>query len=256
MVERDPDSNVAGDVTLPDENRSQGTELAEHPQRGLGKRAAGRERTVYVAAALALTEPGPAAGGLVVTDGQGRILAHRSQYFGRATRREASAQALLWAMRLAVASGLEAPVFRIDDATLAEAIGGKTPLADPTERLIPVIQEQLAQIPGHRIEVIPSSANLARSVALAPLVEWLPERTQRAQPLQVRPLGDGVFEVESERIPGQKYRVTLRAPGDPGEGDPVQCECADFLYRTIPCKHLLAVARETGGVERLFHASP
>ena len=106
---------------------------------------------------------------------------------------------------------------------------------------------------SHRIEAIPSTANPARAVALAPLVEWLPERTRRAEDLQVRSLGGGRYEVQSESQPGQVYHVTLRAPGETGDGEPIQCECADFLYRGIPCKHLLAVARQAGVLERLFY---
>src|SRR2546423_14941366 len=55
----------------------------------------GAGRAVYVAGAVALTEPGPAAAGLVVTDERGRVLARRAHYLGRATRLEATARALL-----------------------------------------------------------------------------------------------------------------------------------------------------------------
>lgn len=104
----------------------------------------------------------------------------------------------------------------------------------------------------HTIEVVPTSANQARSVALTPLVEWLPERTRRAEELQVKALGNGRFEVQSESSPDQTYHVTFRQPGEAGEGEMISCECADFLYRGIPCKHLLAVARHQGATERLF----
>src|SRR5438067_10671250 len=80
--------------------------------REFGKRAAGRGRQVYVSGALALTEPGPAAYGIVVTDEHERVLTQRAHYIGNATRTEATAQALLEAMRLAEATGLKAPIFR------------------------------------------------------------------------------------------------------------------------------------------------
>src|SRR5919199_5622910 len=92
------------------------------PAREFGKRAAGAGRHVYVSGALALTEPGPAAYGIVATDDHERVLAQRAHYIGNATRAEATAQALLEAMRLAEASGLKAPIFRIDDAVLADAL--------------------------------------------------------------------------------------------------------------------------------------
>lgn len=47
--------------------------------------------------------------------------------------------------------------------------------------------------------------------------------------------------------------MTLRPPDAPGDGDPINCECADFQHRRIPCKHLLAVAREAGGLNQLFY---
>jgi len=235
---------------------------AERPLRSLGARAAGPNRYVYVSGALALTEPGPAAAGLVVTDQQGRVLAQRAHYLGQSTRAEAAAQALLTAARLALASGLEAPVFRTDDHALYDALmaGPHGPPAAPPDAIgkgiLDAIRETLAQLPGSRLELIPVSANEARTVALAPLVDWLPERTRRAEVLHVQPLGGHTYAVESESQPGLTYRVTLRPPGEPGEGEPVQCECADFLYRGIPCKHLLAVARQTGALDRLFYRAP
>jgi hypothetical protein len=228
----------------------------ERPLRSLGARAAGPNRYISVAGALALTEPGPAAAGLVVADRQGRVLAQRAHYLGQSTRAEAAAQALLTAARLALASGLEAPVFRTDDHALYDALTA-SPQAAPADAIgkgvLAAIREVLAQLPGSRVELIPPSANEARAVALAPLVDWLPERTRRAEVLHVQPLGEHVYAVESESQPGLTYRVTLRPPGEPGEGEPVQCECADFLYRGIPCKHLLAVARQTGALDRLFY---
>lgn len=230
----------------------------ERPLRGLAQRAVGAGRRVYVAGGLALTEPGPAAAGLVVADAQDRVLAQRAHYLGYTTRAEATAQALLTAARLALVGGLESPVFRVDVPGLVEALtggGASGPHFEGSAALLTALRDALAQLPGHRLEVVAPSANLARAVALAPLVDWLPERTRRAEELQVQSLGGHVYAVESASAPGQVYRVTLRPPDAPSEGDPIQCECADFLYRGIPCKHLLAVARETGALERLFTLS-
>ena len=225
----------------------------EFQLRGFGKRAAGAGRRIHVAAVLALTEPGPAAAGIVVLDERGRVLASRARYLGRARRDEATAQALLLALRLAHASGLETPTFLVDDAALAEALGGGE-WPEALEQYRPALEQAAEQLGPHKIEVIATSANQARSVALTPLVEWLPERTRRAEDLRVKALGDGLFEVESESSPDQSYRVTFRVPGGPNaaEGETIACECADFLYRGIPCKHLLAVARDQGATERLF----
>ncbi|MGH2370659.1 MAG: reverse transcriptase-like protein, partial [Chloroflexota bacterium] len=190
---------------------SEGMAEMERPMRELGKGVAGPGRHVYVAGALALTEPGPAAAGLVVTDEQGRTLAHRAHYLGHTTRHEATVQALLSAARLALAGGLEAPVFRIDDPALADALSAARAVSGEREPLMRALREALAEAPGHRIEVIPANTNRARAVALTPLVDWLPERTRRAEALHVRALGDGVYEVESESQPGQVYHVTLKA---------------------------------------------
>jgi hypothetical protein len=228
----------------------------EQPVRELGKGVAGPNRRVYAAGALALTEPGPAAVGVVVTDAQGRMLAHRAHYLGQATRREATTQALLSAARLALSGGLEAPVFCIDDAALAAALDEQAvPPPEDRDGVLRALRETLAQLPGHRIQSIPANSNRARPVALTPLVDWLPERTRRAEGLRVRSLGDGRYEVESESQPDQVYHVTLRPAAAPGAaGEVISCECADFLYRGIPCKHLFAVAREAGALDRLFYA--
>ncbi|MBI3971043.1 MAG: SWIM zinc finger family protein [Chloroflexi bacterium] len=135
---------TAGRALPPDQPAAAQTGQPERPFRELGRRAAGRGRHVYVAGALALTEPGPAAAGIVVADEHDRVLAQRAYYLGPMTRSEATAQALLSAARLALA----------------------------------------------------------------------------------------------------------------GEGEPILCECADFTYRGIPCKHILAVARETGALQRVFYPPP
>jgi hypothetical protein len=225
---------------------------AEIQLRGFGKRAAGTGRRVYVAAVLALTEPGPAGAGIVAVDERGRVVGQRASYLGQARRDEASAQALLLALRLAQASELEAPTFLTEDAQLAAAMAGSGAWSDALERHRPALEQAAQQLGSHTIEVIPTSGNQARALALTPLVEWLPERTRRAEELRVKPLGNGLFEVQSESNPDQTYRVTFRNPGEPGDGEMLSCECADFLYRGIPCKHLLAVARDQGATERLF----
>ena len=46
--------------------------------RELGSKVAGPGRQVFVAGALALTEPGPAASGVVIADAEGHVFAHRS----------------------------------------------------------------------------------------------------------------------------------------------------------------------------------
>jgi SWIM zinc finger len=234
---------------------------SERAQRELGRGVAGPGRRIDVAGVVALTDPGPAAAGVVVTDEQGRMLANRSHYLGTESLKDATAEALLGAARLAREGGLEAPIFRIDDPALVQALQGPPGGAGAERGLLRALRDALAQLPGHRLEAIGAGANRARPVALTPLVDWLPERTRRAEGLEVRPLGDGRYEVQSESEPGKVYHVTLRGePSSSGEArqadegeELVACECADFLYRNIPCKHLFAVARETGSFDRLFH---
>ena len=225
------------------------------PERELGARAAGPGRIIYCAGAVALTEPGPAAVGIVVTNQRGRMLAQRSHYLGQATRAEASAQAFVSAARLAVTGGLETPIFRIDDAALARALRGDGQYPGKTAGLLTEARAYLDGLPGHRIETVPAANNRARAVALAPLVDWLPERTRRAEKLSVRPVGDGVYEVSSESTPGQVYRVTLGPVGSAQPAAQIACECADFVHRGIPCKHLLAVAREADAMDQLFYSA-
>src|SRR5919199_844499 len=96
--------------------------MGDRPMRELGKRAAGPGRHVHAAGALALTEPGPAAAGIVIADERGRPLSQRSHYLGQATRAQAAAEALLAAARLALQGGLVAPIFHVDDQALAGAL--------------------------------------------------------------------------------------------------------------------------------------
>ena len=225
--------------------------MMEKPTREPSERLAGPGRQIYLAGAVALIEPGPAAAGLVVTDERGRMLAHRSQYLGHTTRLEATIQALLSALHLAVDGSMEAPVFKLEDADLIVGLRADRDLPQPVAGLTDTIRDLLAQLPGHRIEQISAMANEARPVALAPLVDWLPERARRAEDLQIRSAGPDAFEVESASQPGQVYRIKITP-----NGDEPSCQCADFEYRGIPCKHLLAVARETGLLDQLFYRTP
>jgi hypothetical protein len=229
---------------------------SERTMRELGRGVPGPGRQIDVAGVVALTDPGPAAAGIVVTDGMGRRLAHRAHYLGTTSRRDATAQALLGAVRLAREGGLVAPILRVDDPELAAALqaGSRAGAAELPE--LQELRENLAGLPGYHLETIAPGVNRARAVALTPLIDWLPERTRRAEGLRVRPVGDGRYEVESESEPGRVYHVTLRSAPPAGVGEDaelISCECADFLYRGIPCKHLFAVARETGDFDSLFY---
>jgi hypothetical protein len=228
--------------------------MFDRGSRGLGDRVAQRARYIYTAGVLALTEPGPAAAGVVVADENNRSLAHRAQYVGTVTRHEAAAEALLAGLRLAEASELPEPHFRVDDPTVVEALKAESAtLPAGASSLTPLLRELVSHLPNARFEVVSASANPARSVALAPLVDWLPERARRAEDLRVFQTDGSTFEVESASQPGQRYRVRLRRSADSPDADPVSCECADFEYRGIPCKHVLAAARQAGLTERLFY---
>src|SRR5262249_47548639 len=102
----------------------EGLSMSDRPMREIGKRAVGAGRHVYAAGALALTEPGPAAAGIVVADERGRLLSQRSHYLGQSTRAEATARALHAAARLALQGNLEAPIFHVDDQALVAALRG------------------------------------------------------------------------------------------------------------------------------------
>jgi hypothetical protein len=216
------------------------------------KRAAQGGASIYVAGTLALTDPGPAAAGVYVADDRGRALAHRAYYLGYASAREASLRAVVAGQRLAEQAGVRPVRLVVDDSWLFELL--RRPELEVTDEVLAeLVGEARHSLGGMAIEVVAPIANPARSVALAPLVQWLPERTRRAENLTARALGGGEWEVSSEREPGQTYRVRLPAPERVGEGEPISCQCADFQYRGIPCKHLLAVAEAAGGRERLFY---
>jgi hypothetical protein len=226
--------------------------VPDQPDHVPSPRLTGPGRTVYVAGAVALTEPGPAAAGLVVTDERGRVLAHRAHYLGRATRIEAATRALLTGLYVALDEAMLAPTLCVDEPSIVDALEHGSPAPAGAEGLIEHLQDVRARLGEHRLEAIRRSANPAGPVALAPLVEWLPERTRRAEHLQVSRVGVHTYDVASETQPGQSYRVWLRRPD--GTDEPFHCECADFQYRGLPCKHLLAVAQEEGALEEVFRA--
>ncbi len=213
----------------------------------------GVESRVYVAGALALTDPGPAAAGVVVLDHRGRMISHRAYYLGNTGGEVARVRALLAGLRLARQLELPKPRFYLEDTWLAQVMTGGRPLPPTAREFASALHDLVEQLPSFEVETISPAANPARAVALAPLLEWLPERTRRAERLHVRQVGEGLFEVESERQPGVVYRVHVPPPDRVAAGEFMRCECPDYQWRGIPCKHLLVVAAEAGGRERLFY---
>lgn len=205
---------------------------------------------LYVAGALALTDPGPAAAGVFIADERGRALSHRAYYLGYAGAREAALRAVIAGKRLVEQLGLSSARLVVDERWLADALRRSGSGTEQVSGLMPEARATARDLP---IEVVSPSANPARAVALAPLIQWLPERTRRAERLRVRSLGEGEYEVSWERQPDLVYRVHLPPPDRVGEGERIRCECPDYQYRGIPCKHLLVVAEAAGGRERLFY---
>src|SRR5438094_172524 len=82
-------------------------------------------------------------------DERGRLLSQRAHYLGQTTRAEATAQALLAAVRLAAQANLEAPTFHVDDHALASALGGGPSPDDAVT--ITELREVLAHIPNYKI---------------------------------------------------------------------------------------------------------
>lgn len=208
---------------------------------------------LYVAGSLALTDPGPAAAGVFIADAAGHVLSHRAYYLGYATAKEAALRAALAGLRLAEQLALGAVVLVVDDRWLAELLRG--PERGERDEVAADLLAEVRRLMGQEttVEVVAPTANQARTVALAPLVQWLPERTRRAESLAVRELGEGDWEVASEHEPNLVYRVHLPPADQVGDGEQIRCECPDYQYRRIPCKHLLVVAEAAGGRERLFY---
>lgn len=208
---------------------------------------------VYAAASLALTDPGPAAAGVYIVDAEGQIISHRSYYLGHARAEEAALRGAIAALRLVETLGLERPHFFVDERWLADLLRGAGDLPERLGAYRDDWQEALGGVGEIEVSMVSADANPARTVALAPLVKWLPERTRRAERLAVSPLGGGLYEVSSERQPGLVYRVSLPSTEAVAQGEHIGCECPDYQYRGIPCKHLLVVAQLAGERERLFY---
>ncbi|MHB1006137.1 MAG: SWIM zinc finger family protein [Chloroflexota bacterium] len=208
--------------------------------------------SVYLAGALALTDPGPAAAGIYVKDAGGRLIAHRSYYLGHAGGREAAVRAVVLGLRLARQLQLHLVVLRVDDPWLEKVLRGQDELSGELSHYASDIA-RARDVIDVRVGTIKPEANLARPVALAPLVQWLPERARRAEALKVTPMGEGEYEVASERTPEVVYKVRLPSPEKVSQGESIRCSCPDYEYRGVPCKHLLVVAQSTGGMERLFY---
>ena len=187
----------------------------ERTMRELGRGVAGPGRRIDVAGVVALTDPGPAAAGIVVTDGQGRMLANRSHYLGTTTRRDAAAGAAggrpPGPRRGAGGAHPSAWTTRTWCRPCKAAPGGARSGADGA--CCGPSASTLAQLPGHRLEAIaPAPTGPARS----PSPRWWtgsPSAPGGRRGWRCAPLGDGRYEVQSESEPGKVYHVTLR--GEP-----------------------------------------
>ncbi|MBI3979914.1 MAG: SWIM zinc finger family protein [Chloroflexi bacterium] len=209
---------------------------------------------ISVAGVLALTDPGPAAAGFLITGPTGRVLHRRAYYLGQATADVASVRALIAALRFAVQRRFDHPVVSVERLALADLLGGAETAPATFQPFRQTVAELAQAIPGLRVRVVAPETNPARAVALGPLLEWLPARTRRADRITIQTLAPGVYEVASAHVPGQTYLVWLPKPGTPGR---IACTCPDYQYRGLPCKHLLAVAgRSAGGRQRLFYPTP
>lgn len=208
---------------------------------------------VYVAASLALTDPGPSAAGVYVVDSRGRLISHRAYYLGFAGAAEAGVRAAIAALRLCRQLDLARPEMVVDDRWLFHLLRGRVDLPAELAEYAPTWRDLRAATADLSTSLVKPEHNPARTVALAPLVKWLPERTRRAEGLSVRTIAEGVYEVASERQPELVYRVHFPPSAALAAGEHVGCECPDYRHRGIPCKHLLVVAQLTGGRERLFY---
>ena len=209
---------------------------------------------VYSAGVLALTDPGPAAAGVVFVSPAGRTISQRAYYLGHATQRDAGGRALLAALRLGQSLGVGPLRLFVDSQALLDLVAGRRPVPVAGEPTAGAIISLLEQLPVIGVAAVSPARNPARAVALAPLMQWLPERTRRAHALAVRPVRPGIYEVASETRPDHFYRVHLPKPAAVARGEEIRCECADFQYRGVPCKHLLVAAAYAGaGRERLFY---
>jgi len=209
---------------------------------------------VYSAGVLALTDPGPAAAGVAVVAPDGPTISQRAYYLGHATQGEAAARALLAALRLSQSLGIAPVRLVVDQPALADLVTERHLVAAGDAATASAVLALLAQLPVVGVTIISPARNPARAVALAPLMQWLPERTRRAHALALRTIRPGLYEVASETQPGHFYRVHLPEPAAVARGEAIRCECADFQYRGLPCKHLLVAAAVAGtGRERLFY---
>ncbi len=107
---------------------------------------------------------------------------------------------MLGAARLAVDGGMQAPVFRVESSELIRALASPANLPDAAPLGLGV-RELLEQLTGYRVERVAPLQNPARPVALAPLIDWLPERARKAEELRVQQLDQSHFEVDQPASP-------------------------------------------------------
>lgn len=111
--------------------------------------------------------PGPAAIGVVVVDGDGREVGTISRALGTATNNQAEYAAAIEGVRLARALGADEVGLRVDSELLARQLEGRYRVRDP--KLRPLYEALLAELETFRswqVEHIPRERN-RRADALA-----------------------------------------------------------------------------------------
>jgi len=103
--------------------------------------------------------PGPAAIGAVIKDGQGRVLARISRRIGRTTNNQAEYQAVIAAIEEAVRLGVAGVVIKSDSELVVKQINGryrvKNPALKPLHQRVRELQSLfqsfvIASIPRHQ----------------------------------------------------------------------------------------------------------
>ncbi|MCI2430552.1 ribonuclease HI family protein [Candidatus Acetothermia bacterium] len=146
--------------------------------------------------------PGEAAVGVVITDGDGSLLEEVSECIGRATNNVAEYQALLEAIRRALRYAPQRAIFFTDSQLLANQINGlyriRRPHLEPLHRQA---QELLQKLPRWQVHYIERDANWrAHRLAQKALLDRVAKEAEAGLPERIRRKVEELNELDQRRV--------------------------------------------------------
>jgi ribonuclease HI len=146
--------------------------------------------------------PGEAAIGIVITDGEGNVVKEIAEHIGRTTNNVAEYRALIEAIKAVLPYAPKRVIFFTDSQLLANQVNGlyriRRPHLEPLNRQA---HELLAQLPNWQVHYVERDANWkAHRLAQKALLEKVAKEAEAGLPERIRRKVELLDELDQRRV--------------------------------------------------------